>query len=253
MKAAIVTGVSKGLGESIAKLYLESGVMVIGISRTDNKNLYSIAENNNTEFHHVACDLSDLGEYDSALNKVDEILFQDQVELGTIYLVNNAGIVDPIDQAKNITNDTLQKHLQVNTFAPMAFTNYYLKKAEERQVTLITAIVTSGAAKKPKFGWSAYCSSKASMNMYTETVALEQDEEQTGNQIIAFSPGVMDTNMQETIRSSSKEAFKDVEDFKGLKDNNLLKDTDLIAGVLIDIMTDEKIQNGKIYDVKDYI
>ncbi|WP_419893574.1 (S)-benzoin forming benzil reductase [Oceanobacillus kimchii] len=251
MKTAIVTGVSKGLGESIAKLYLESGVMVIGVSRTDNKALYSIAENNNTEFHHVACDLSDISEYDSTFNKMDEILFQDNVD--TIYLVNNAGIVDPIEQAKNIKNVALQKHLQVNSFAPMAFTNYYLKKAEEHEVTLITAIVTSGAAQKPKFGWSAYCSSKASMNMYTETVALEQDEEQTGHKIIAFSPGVMDTNMQETIRSSSKEAFKDVEDFKGLKDNNLLKDTDLIAGVLIDIMTDEKIKNGKIYDVKDYI
>lgn len=251
MKVAIVTGASKGLGESIARLYLESGVIVVGVSRTDNKKLTEIAEDNNTEYHHVACDLSEVDQYENTCQKIDEIIYGHAVD--TIYLVNNAGVVEPIDQAKNIQNEALQKHFQINTMAPMALTNYYLQKADEKEVVLISAIVTSGAAQKPKYGWSAYCSSKASMNMYTQTVALEQQEEGTSHQVIAFSPGVMDTDMQETIRSSSKEAFKEVEDFRGLKENDLLKDTDLIGGVLIDIMMDEKIKNGKIYDVRDYI
>src|SRR5699024_10061 len=104
----------------------------------------------------------------------------------------------------------------------------------------------SGAADRPVYGWSAYCSTKACINRYTETVALEQETLETGNKVFAFSPGVMDTNMQAEIRSSDESAFKDVERFKQYKADNYLKHTDDVGRVVIDILTDESmIENGK--------
>ena len=143
--------------------------------------------------------------------------------------------------------------MNLNTIAPMAITNYFLKKTTEKGVQLISVVITSGAAEKPSYGWSAYCSTKASVNMYTKTAALEQEELKNGHKIIAFSPGIMDTNMQEKIRSSSEDEFADVEKFKEFKDNNLLKDTDLVGGVVVDILTDADVENGKIYHVRDYV
>src|SRR5699024_9478727 len=98
-----------------------------------------------------------------------------------IYLVNNAGVVNPIGQAATNENDDLQTHVAVNTIAPMVVTNTLLQWAMEHDIRLIGASVTSGAAEKPHYGWSAYCSTKAGLNMYTKTVALEQDEQKTGN------------------------------------------------------------------------
>ncbi|MFD1065772.1 (S)-benzoin forming benzil reductase [Oceanobacillus locisalsi] len=249
MEIAIITGASKGLGASVAKLFLESGIHVAGMSRTDNNKLYDYAKENNTHYDFIPCDLSDKDSIQAACKKLDDFVFQDT--LSKLYLINNAGLVDPIDRAENIDMDSLMKQIQVNTTAPMFLTNHFLRKATENNVQLLTAIVTSGAAEKPKYGWSVYCSTKASMNMYTKTVAIEQKE--TGHKIIAFSPGVMDTGMQETIRSSSQGAFKDVESFRALKENNQLKDADMIGGVLIDILMDDNIENGKIYDVKEYL
>jgi len=132
-------------------------------------------------------------------------------------------------------------------------TNLLLQRATENEVTLLCANVTSGAAERPVYGWSAYCSTKASINMYTKTVALEQDELKTGNKVIAFSPGIMDTAMQEKIRASSPEEFAEVDKFRDYKKNNILKDTDAVGGVLVDILTDEtSVQNGKVYNVRDY-
>lgn len=252
METAIITGASKGLGAALAKLFLESGTNVVGISRTDNTNLYAYAKENNVNYNYVACDLSEKASIQTAIESFSEILFKDD-RLSKLYLVNNAGLVDPIDRAENIEIDDLMKQVYVNTVAPMFLTNHFLKRASEDNVQLITAIVTSGAAVKPKYGWSVYCSTKASMNMYTQTVAIEQEEQGTEHAIIAFSPGVMDTEMQETIRSSSEGAFKDVESFRALKENNQLKDADIIGGVLIDILMDEHLENGKIYDVREYI
>lgn len=252
METAIITGASKGLGAALAKLFLESGINVVGISRTDNTKLYACAKENNADYNYVACDLSEKASIQKAMEGLDETLFKDN-SVSKVYLINNAGLVDPIDRAENIEIDDLMRQVHVNTVAPMILTNHFLEKASENNVQLIAAIVTSGAAVKPKYGWSVYCSTKASMNMYTQTVALEQMEQETEHAIIAFSPGVMDTGMQKTIRASSEGAFKDVESFRALKENNQLKDADIIGGVLIDILMDEHLENGKIYDVREYI
>src|SRR5690625_5281473 len=111
-------------------------------------------------------------------------------EATDLYLVNNAAVLEPIDHSMNIQKDDLAYHVQVNTIAPMTMMNYFLKQATEQELSFYGATVTSGAANRPMYGWSAYCTTKASMNMYTKTVALEQDELKTGHKVIAFSPGI---------------------------------------------------------------
>ncbi|WP_163971369.1 (S)-benzoin forming benzil reductase [Oceanobacillus halotolerans] len=252
MKVAIVTGVSKGLGESLARLFIESGIHVIGVSRSKNEELASIAEKNQVTFKHYSCDLGDLNSVENTFQEISDHLFSKQIH--TVYLVNNAAVLDPIDQAMNIKGDALSYHVQVNTVAPMVITNLLLRKATDNKVPLMVANVSSGAGERPVYGWSAYCSTKASINMYTKTIALEQSELDTANKIIAFSPGVMDTGMQEKIRSSSQESFMEVDKFREYKEKNILKDTDTVGGVLIDILTDESnLESGTIYNVQDYL
>ncbi|WP_067724963.1 (S)-benzoin forming benzil reductase [Oceanobacillus damuensis] len=251
MKYAIVTGASKGLGESIAKLFLETGVNVIGLSRSTNDHLSAIARENNTTYKHISCDLADIAVLEQTCKEISEAVFLENPT--AVYLVNNAGIVEPIEQSMHIKPNDLLTHVHVNSVAPMVLTNYFLNESTEKGVPLIGANITSGAAESPMYGWSAYCSTKASMNMYTKTAALEQEELSTDNKIIAFSPGIMDTEMQKKIRSSSKAEFAEVEKFKGYKQNNLLKDTDLVGGVLVDIITSDDIQNGKIYYAREYL
>lgn len=252
MKYAFITGVSKGLGESIAKLFLESGVRVIGLSRTTNGTIARCAEENNNIFIHYTCDLSD----SLAIQKTckDVMVQLSNSDVSALYIINNGAVLEPIDQSMLIDPNDLIHHVQVNTIAPMLILNYFLNKTQDLDIPLIGVNVTSGAAEDPFYGWSAYCSSKASINMYTKTVALEQDTLKTGNKVIAFSPGIMNTDMQEQIRTTSTTAFADVETFRNYHKNDLLKDTDEVGGILIDIITDDSnLENGKVYSVKDYL
>ncbi|WP_100011373.1 (S)-benzoin forming benzil reductase [Lentibacillus sediminis] len=251
MKYAVITGVSKGLGESVAKLFIESGIAVIGISRSKNSKLPQLAEENHTTYTHYSCDISDTAALEETYYDMEKEIFSE--EPSAVYLVNNAGVVEPVDQAANIDYKDLLRHVHVNTAAPMVLTNLFLKKATAEGVQLVGANVTSGAANRPTYGWSAYCSTKASIDMYTQTVALEQEELNTGNKIIAFSPGIMDTEMQNKLRSSTKEQFASVDTFKKYKENEMLSDPDSVGSVLVDILTDEGIKSGNIYDVKDYL
>lgn len=251
MKFALVTGVSKGLGESVAKFLLESQVSVIGISRTEHDNLVKIAEENDLIYKHFACDLGNIADVEMLVDRTQRYLSSYDVSL--IYIINNAATLKPVDPAMRINSEELQYHFDVNVISPMVLLNAYLNRYAEELNMIVGVNVTSGAAKRPVYGWSAYSSSKASIDAYTKTVALELDELGTGNKVIAFNPGVMDTNMQEQIRSTDKASFLDVETFKSYKLNNILKETDVVAGVLVDILTDEvNIENGKTYDINDY-
>lgn len=252
MKYAVVTGTSRGLGHSIARFFLESGMHVIGVSRNETKQLQDLADDNSVTFQDYRCDLSDTADIDATFSKIIKKVYAEDPE--SVFLVNNAAMLEPVDQSKNQTPEELSKHVHVNTIAPMVITNLFLEKGSELDIPLISLIVTSGAANNPVYGWSAYCSTKASVNMYVKTVALEQDHLQTEHKILAFSPGVMDTGMQERIRESSEEAFKDVKKFRNYKEENLLSDVDMIGSVIVDVMNDkESIENGKIYDIGDYI
>ncbi|WP_174616181.1 (S)-benzoin forming benzil reductase [Virgibacillus ihumii] len=251
MRYGVVTGVSKGLGESIAKILMESGIHVIGISRSENKSLKEAAQQNNVSFQHFPCDLGDVEAIEQTFADMSSLIFDEEPSM--VYLVNNAAVLDPVDKSMNLDSRELAYHMQVNSLAPMVMTNLFLNKASEEEVPFIGVTITSGAAERPVYGWSAYCSTKASINMYTKTVALEQEELKTENKVIAFSPGIMDTQMQEKIRASNKDEFIEVDTFKDYKDRNLLKDTEAVGGVLVDILTDEgSIENGKIYNVKEY-
>jgi NAD(P)-dependent dehydrogenase (short-subunit alcohol dehydrogenase family) len=59
--------------------------------------------------------------------------------------------------------------------------------------------VSSGAASQALEGWSAYCAGKAALAMLTRSVHIEH-----GTEALAFGfiPGLVDTDMQATIRSS---------------------------------------------------
>lgn len=250
-KFAVVTGDSRGLGKAVSSLFLESGIGVIGLSRNRNLELEEIAEENHCFYKHLPMDLANIQSIEENFPAIADTLLEQ--EATTVYLINNAASVEPIERAENVKQTDLLRHFQLNAVAPMTLTNLLLKFASEKGMLLRIAMITSGAAVRPTSGWSAYCSSKASINMYTQTVALEQDETNTGHKIIAFSPGIMDTEMQAVIRSSSASAFSGVKTFQQYKENNALRNPALIASVLIDILFDEGMVNGKIYDVKNYV
>ncbi|QHT45924.1 (S)-benzoin forming benzil reductase [Bacillus sp. SB49] len=249
MNYAIITGASRGLGEAIAEQLMDRQVSILSLSRTSNEALKQRAKEKGVSFYHVACDLSEAEDTERAVARASEIVFRPDTDY--IYLVNNAGVVEPIETVGQLDPDSVSKHIRINVTAPMVLTNHFLKEANSRSIQMGIINITSGAAEKTIHGWSVYSSSKAALNKFTETLALEQKDRT--HTIISFSPGVMDTEMQGDIRSSSKDAFADVEKFKKLKEEGGLRSPEEVAAVLMKLLGDKSIENGKVYRLYDLI
>lgn len=232
MKLAIVTGASRGLGRAIAEELLKRDYEVVNFSRT---------QATDASFRHVEVDLSDPTSTLAALEHVKPL-----IETATsLLVVQNAALIEPIHRAGQLDAAQLIAHVQANLLAPMLLTNAVL--AYDLPVSLIH--VTSGAAKRPISGWSAYCATKAGLDHFTETVALELTG--TNDKIALFNPGVMDTAMQANIRASSEDAFRDVEQFRSYVTEGRLRTPETVAYILAEHLLDEPFENGKTYSVYD--
>ncbi len=252
MDFVIVTGATRGLGESIAKLFVEKKMGLITVSRSENPDLKKLSEENDVLYYHFACDLSKTTETERVFNEVGSTVVNEASD--RIYFVQNAGAVTPINPSGEVETGELENSIHVNLLSPMVATNVMLKAVKDAdQLELIMVNISSGAGSRPVYGWSTYCSTKAGLNMFTETVSLELSKKNSRHKAIAFSPGIMDTDMQGTIRSSSSEAFADVESFQKYKEEGMLRDTDTVAGALIKLVTESEIESGKIYHVNDLL
>ncbi len=213
-----VTGVSKGLGKAIAELYLSKGFHVTGIGRSH--------QIDHPDFHFIRCDLSDIDQ----VKKIDFGFVDEE----TIF-INNAGIIGVIGRLSDLKDPDPSSLLAVNTVAPMILSSKIARSvAKDKLLTVVN--ISSGAGKRPIPSWAAYCASKAALDLFSQTFLLEEKERGRAIRVFAISPGVIDTAMQEVIRSSNKEDFSSVERFLELKENKELRSPDEVSRLIYDLL-----------------
>lgn len=250
MTTYLITGVSKGLGEALADQVIKAGNTVICLSRNVNDRLVKKAETAEVPLYFYPCDLNDI----DALDRTTETLMKEVTFLETdeLVLINNAGVVEPIKRIGQANTADLARNIQVNLTAPLLLTNWFLQAFSTFNVKKTMVNVSSGAAQHPYDGWTAYCSSKAGLDMMTRAVALEQAEQASPAHIISFSPGVMDTEMQGQIRSSDVSQFSNVQAFRDYKERGHLRSPELVASKLLELL-DTSLENGRVYSIQELV
>jgi benzil reductase ((S)-benzoin forming) len=215
-----VTGVSKGLGKALAELYLLKGYNVIGIGRSHNVN--------HPNFDFVPCDLADI-------EQVKMINFG-SIDEETLF-INNAGVIGSIGRISELNDPDPSSLMAVNTVAPMILSSKIANSiAKDKLLTVVN--ISSGAGKRPIPSWAAYCASKAALDLFSQTFLLEEKERGRAIRVFAISPGVINTAMQEEIRSSKESDFSSLKRFVELKENHELRSPEEVAKLIADMLED---------------
>ena len=94
--------------------------------------------------------------------------------------------------------------------------------------------ISSGAALKPKAGWAMYCAAKAGNEMFFHVLAA-QYEDNPHVEVANVNPGIMDTQMQASIRSASEEQFPELARFIGFKDEGKLVQPETVAASILNL------------------
>jgi len=130
------------------------------------------------------------------------------------FIIQNAGVIGNITKIENIDYDSWRSAFAVNVDAPLFLTQKLLPElAKDARILHIG----SGAAHGPLAGWGTYNVSKAAFHMLYR--CLEKELGPKGIHVGSVKPGIIETNMQETIRAASQEDMALVDRFKFFKEN----------------------------------
>jgi len=219
---AILTGHSRGLGAAIATELLGHGIPTLGLARRGNEEL---AAAHGSLLTQVEIDLAD----DAALADwlAGDALTRFLDDTVTILLINNAGTVQPIGRSEMQDPVVIARAVSLNVAAPLML---FAALAAARGKAELRAIhISSGAGRKAYAGWNIYCATKAALDHHARAVAEDNKagdnsagDNGAGIKICSLAPGVIDTDMQAQIRSSTPEEFPLHADFVAMKDDGAL-------------------------------
>jgi benzil reductase ((S)-benzoin forming) len=247
MSHYIITGTSRGIGEAIANKLLQAGNTLFCVSRKINEELVERAVSSGTTIFYFEANLSDPKAVSEFSSQLWNRIIPGNVE--RIALINNAGMISPIGPAGSNDPGKITEHIHVNLLAPMIIASAFLRHTAGWKIPRTILNISSGAANSPYYGWSAYCSSKAAIDMFTRTVALEQSFSAYPVKIISFAPGIVETAMQSEIRGTDKKDFRDQEEFVKLHEEGKLSTPGFVANHIVNALFDDSVVQGSVMDI----
>lgn len=191
-KTVLITGASRGIGESAARLFAEAGANVVLTARSEDR-IAEIAGEIGKQALAVPCDVSRYWEIETAVKAAVETFGSLDV------LINNAGAIEPIARLGDSDPDAWGKVIDINLkgvyYGMHAALPVMMAAGGGSVLTL-----SSGAAHGPVEAWSHYCSSKAGAAMLTRM--LDKEYRDSGIRAMGLSPGTVATEMQREIKAS---------------------------------------------------
>lgn len=236
-KLAIVTGGSKGLGAALCNIYRGRGYKVVEFSRSG------------FSANSIRIDLSDPQVTGQTFIQTFAKLAAQAYE--EIVAVNNAATLTPIGPASHKETSELIVNMNINIVSAVLFMTRLIAAFQDHDCRKSIVNISSGAAFKPYAGWSLYCASKAGIESFVCSVAAEQEREAHPFQLVNIRPGVIDTDMQDSIRASNADDFPAIGRFIGLKNSGSLQAPQNVATIIARIV-DDGFVNGARIEVADY-
>lgn len=229
MNLYIVTGTTRGLGAALAEsVASDPSNLLVTLSRSE-------ADFADTAALARACEEIEARTRGRSFAKA--------------VLINNAGVVEPVGPIDEVDAPALERNLAVNLVAPMLLMRWFLRATAEVPLRRIINI-SSGAGRRPVFGWSAYCASKAGLDMASRTVALECESRGMAVEVVSLAPGVIDTGMQQQVRGTSEAAFPDVERFRRMKEEGVLRPAEDVAADILRLEAAGGLKGEAIRDLR---
>ena len=157
MKTVLITGCSSGFGLETARYFLERDWNVVATMRTPREDVLPCSD----RLRVLALDVTDAESVRKAVEAAGPI----------DVLVNNAGI-GLLAALEGTAIDTARDIFETNALDTFAMTRAVLPQFRQRKAGVIVN-VTSTVTLRPLHLLSVYTASKAAVNAFTESVALE--------------------------------------------------------------------------------
>lgn len=245
---AILTGASRGLGAGLARGLLREGTRLITLARRQDAALTALAEQHGVALEQIEVDLSDLQAAEEVAERVCANLPRDAKRY---LLINNAGTVEPVASVAKLTDGAaINAAFTLNVSSVILLTARFVAAVQALDADRRVLNISSGAGRNPNAGWGVYCATKASLDMFTRVLKLEQGA--NGIRTVSLAPGIVDTGMQATIRASDPANFPALAKFQEFHATGKLADPAAVAARILAYLDRDDFGSTEIDDIRNF-
>ena len=242
MKTVVITGSARGLGLEMAKVFRKNNVNVL-ISDLHLESLEKAKEellkiNSQAMVECFVCDVTKSSDIKNLI-----AFSKEKFKVIDIW-INNAGVNQPEKAIWELSESEIDVVLDVDLKGAILGSKYIMEEMIKNHHGAIYNIEGYGSNDAKMLGLSLYGTSKRAITYFTEALALESREKNTGVIVGKLSPGIMITDFIKTALGD-KEKINLSEKTK--KVYNILGDyPDVVANFLVNGILKNTKNNAKI-------
>ena len=241
MKTVIITGSARGLGYNMAKIFRQKNFNVV-ISDLKEENVIKAKEElektpSNGKIVYKVCNVSILKELEDLMQFSIE-----QFKTADIW-INNAGVNQPQKAIWELSENEINTIIDVDLKGTIYGSKVAMQEMSKNHSGAIYNIEGYGSNDAHMLGLNMYGTSKRAVTYFTESLAQEAEEKNTGVIVGKLSPGIMITDF--TTHSLVDNSIELSEKTK--KVYNILGDTpETVAKFLVEEIIKNTKNNVKI-------
>ncbi len=194
-RVAIITGANQGLGETIARAFVQTGANVMLSARDESKlaEVQSKLQGLCTTGQRVEAMRADVSKQDD----VDQLISASLAAFRQIHiLINNAGVYGPKGRIEDVDWNEWVQAIEINLLGSILTTKALLPHFRAHHYGKIIQL-SGGGATSPLPFISAYAASKAGIVRFMETLA--EEVKTAGIDVNSIAPGALNTRLLDEV------------------------------------------------------
>ncbi len=202
---ALVVGATQGIGLAFVRQLLQERPIVHLFatyrSAQSATALFDLMSEYPNRLHCVAMDLTEEASIVSALDKINQVAPQLHLVINCVGLLYDSR-QQPEKALRQLNADNLMRYFQVNSIGPALLAKHLMPLFKHPEPALFATISAKvGSIGDNRLGgWYGYRASKAALNMFLKTAAIEYSRRHPNTTIVLLHPGTTDTQLSQPFQ-----------------------------------------------------